>query len=260
MSPRRWHFLATLAALTPALSWWALEMGKSSDSRIGLFAFPLGVALIWRDRGGGDEPARPGLVVMSLALYLGLWCLHMRTFAVAAALVAGAVASLGTERGRSLPLAAMMLLLMGLPIFRDLQYVGGYPLRLASGEIAAEILRLQGLSVLRIGTALDWQGELIEIDAPCSGIKMLWTSTLVALVAASWLRLNWWRFGVTLLALPVIVVIANALRCAALFHLESGRLDLPAWAHAATGILIFALAAVAQLGVARRLEARNDSC
>jgi hypothetical protein len=47
------------------------------------------------------------------------------------------------------------------------------------------MLALTGAAVHAEGTGLRWAGGLIEIDVPCSGIRMLWAGLHLALTAAA---------------------------------------------------------------------------
>ncbi|MEW6348449.1 MAG: archaeosortase/exosortase family protein [Thermodesulfobacteriota bacterium] len=131
----------------------------------------------------------------------------------------------------------MGLLVLSLPVVSSLQFFLGYPLRLVSGFVSVLLLRCQGLDVVQEGTLLKWDSAIISIDAPCSGIKMLWAGLYLALVGSALFGL---RNGKTLAALvcaAVLVVLGNGVRSAALFHTErlgaptNNRFDLsrPAW-------------------------------
>jgi len=87
-----------------------------------------------------------------------------------------------------------------------------------------------------------WDGRQIAIDAPCSGIRMLWAGSYLMAAAAALFRFNP-RQTVMAAALTLAVVIAaNAIRAAALFYLETGLLPLPAWTHEAAGMSVFVAA------------------
>ena len=73
------------------------------------------------------------------------------------------------------------LMLLALPIIPPLQFYVGYPLRLATAFVSARLLSLHGLSIDAVGTCLDWNGTLIAVDAPCSGVRMLWTGLYLAM-------------------------------------------------------------------------------
>lgn len=82
--------------------------------------------------------------------------------------------------GKSFDAGAFGLLYLSLPLIPSLQFYGGYPLRVLVACAAAPILRLGGFAVMRDGTCLNWSGQLIWIDAPCSGIRMLWVGLYLA--------------------------------------------------------------------------------
>ncbi len=74
------------------------------------------------------------------------------------------------------------LFYLSLPALPTLQFFGGYPLRVVVAELTAPILRIGGFAVVPEGTCLNWAGQLIWIDAPCSGIKMLWVGMFLTFV------------------------------------------------------------------------------
>jgi exosortase/archaeosortase family protein len=106
--------------------------------------------------------------------------------------------------------------------------------------LAVPLIQLSGFTVTVEGTLLNWGGKLVEIDAPCSGIRLLWTGIfLSSLLAAA----NRWRPARTFLygmAAVAAVVSANVMRAAALFYIEAGDLPFPPWAHSAVGLVVFA--------------------
>jgi exosortase/archaeosortase family protein len=138
-----------------------------------------------------------------------------------------------------------------------LQFYLGYPLRVIAGDLSAFMLRMNGIAVAREGAMLAWQGQLVSIDAPCSGVKMLWAGLLLASALAAAGRLTAPRTGAALTLAIVAVVAANALRATALFYMEAGIVHLPASAHGAIGIVSFAAAGAGILVMIRRLERRT---
>ena len=152
---------------------------------------------------------------------------------------------------------AIGLGLLGLPMTSSLQFYLGYPLRVASGAVALVLLRLGGAAVEREGVHLRAGGALVMIDAPCSGIRMLWAALLLACCLAALFRL---RARASLLAVgaAVIVTVAgNGLRTAALFWADTNGPPLPSFAHAGVGVVVFAMAAGALVAVTRALAIRE---
>jgi len=194
----------------------------------------------------------PTLLVLPTSLTLG--------YALATALSAppllramiAACALLGTWcawRWNARPHAAALgLALLALPALPTAQFVLGFPLRAAAGEIAARLLQLCGLAVVREGVSLRLAERLVAIDAPCSGVNMLWMAVLLALVLAALGGASTARTALLATTAAALAVAGNALRAASLFFVESGIVALPAGVraesvHGALGVVAFVIAA-----------------
>src|SRR5690606_31711754 len=73
------------------------------------------------------------------------------------------------------------LLLLSLPVVPTLQFYLGYPMRWLVAALASAMLRLAGYAVRPEGACLDWAGKLVALDAPCSGVRMLWAGLFLAM-------------------------------------------------------------------------------
>ena len=147
------------------------------------------------------------------------------------------------------------LLLLSLPVLDSLQFFAGYPLRTLVATLAAALLRLGGLAVTPQGTALKWEEILVVVDAPCSGIRMLWVGAYLVVTLACLYRLGFMRLLAGAGLAMAVLVLGNALRAAALFYLEAGIITAPSGAHTAIGIVTFGFtvaAIVAMLDFLRR--------
>jgi len=125
-------------------------------------------------------------------------------------------------------------------------------------ELTAPVLRLSGFAVVPEGTCLNWAGKLIWIDAPCSGIKMLWVGLFLTFVVLCLYELPLWK---TLLLLPlvgVVIIAANVFRAVALFYLEAGVLNMPSWGHEYAGVIAFVLEAAGIIAIVFML--RRNTC
>jgi exosortase/archaeosortase family protein len=152
------------------------------------------------------------------------------------------------------------LFYLSLPTIGTLQFFGGYPLRFVVAELTAPILRLAGFAVTPEGTCLNWGGHLIWIDAPCSGIKMIWVGLFLTFVVLCLYQLSLRK---TLLLLPLVGIVmmaANVFRAVALFYLEAGLLTLPAWGHEYAGVIAFVLEAAGIVGIVFMLRRRGRVC
>jgi len=165
-----------------------------------------------------------------------------------------AMSALGAACG-SLSLTG--LLLLAVPLVPTLNFYLGYPLRVIVGEAASMLLRLNGFAVVREGATLLWNGQQISIDAPCSGVKMLWTGMYLSCTLAALQRLGTWRTVLLGSLAFLIVMIANVLRATALFYVESGVVAQAQSAHESIGVVMFVLAAVAIAAAAAGLRGRD---
>jgi exosortase/archaeosortase family protein len=137
------------------------------------------------------------------------------------------------------------LFLLSLPLISSIQFFLGYPLRVVAGEAGALLLQMSGFSVIREGTMLNWCGHLISIDAPCSGVKMLWTGLYLALTLSCFYDLKPLKSILVVLFAIIVIMMSNILRATSLFYIEAGVLNLPLWSHTVLGIIIFVLTSAA---------------
>ncbi len=135
------------------------------------------------------------------------------------------------------------LSMLSLPLLATLQFYLGYPLRVLVTMLTVPLLRMAGLAVVRQGAGLAMGQMTVMVDAPCSGIRMLWVGGyLVCLLAVLW-RLSARRTVLMGIAAIAVIIAANVVRAAALFYLEAGVVDLPGWAHQGVGLVMFAFSA-----------------
>lgn len=242
INPPSWLWLLLPAlALWPVWQWSARRMSDGSDDPFGIVALSALSLMLWRERR--QLSAAPRLPWLLLALLLcaatvlapGLPPLARAVVAVLA-LFAGVLAL--RAPGQAL-LAWLGLGLLALPIMSSLQFFIGYPLRVLTAEVSAWLLRAGGLEVLRQGSTLEVAGQLVMVDAPCSGIQMAWVAYFTAFATAAWLRLSDRQLLRRLPLLGVLILAGNILRNSLLILQETGRLDWPGWMHEGTGLLVF---------------------
>lgn len=160
--------------------------------------------------------------------------------------------------GRRPPAAFLALASLVLPWVPTLQFYFGYPMRIVCSALTVPLLWLAGRPVGLDGTALTWQGGRVEFDAPCSGVAMAWAASLLVLAAATIAGLDWRRTLGLLVTGLKLVAIANVMRAAALFHLETGLVVLPGdpdVVHRLVGVAAFGAAALAIVHMLRRRTA-----
>jgi len=236
---------AMCGAFWPVWAWFAAGSADTSNDHGGLLAAATAVVLVCK--ADGAPPIAHPLALPALLLVLYALASAAGVAPGACALLAAmALAALASawRLGRRMDAALLALCVLALPLAASLQFYGGYPLRVVAGELSVAMLRMNGIAVVREGAMLAWDGRLVSIDAPCSGVKMLWAGLYLAGALAASYRLQALRTLGALLLACVIVVAANAVRAASLFHIEAGLLPLPPWAHQATGVVCFIAAAL----------------
>jgi exosortase/archaeosortase family protein len=247
-------------AFWPVWQWYVARIMDGSDEPWGVVA--LGTALLFLLRHG--KPARARSSALALASVFAF--LYTLSFPVARPLVRAmlAVLALGATvsafyLGRSVHLGILGLLLLSLPLIASLQFYLGYPVRVVTAEVAARLITLSGYPVTAEGNCLRWLGDLISVDAPCGGIKMLWAGlylnfTLACLRGLGALR-TWLTYSLSVLT----IFTGNLLRTAALFYGEAHIIALPPWGHQGVGILAFLLVALAIVTIHKKVG-KEQSC
>jgi exosortase len=227
-------------AFYPVWSWSIRRMADGSDEPWGLLALATAVIATMAIRPsaqrGRVDLTVPAVLTLAYAV-LFPWVPRLVGAGIAMAALGTTLSVLRT--GRPLRISLLGLLMLALPVIASLQFYLGYPLRVLSGMGASLLLQITGIPVVLEGTCLRLGSELISIDAPCSGIRMLWAGLYVVFAAAAVLDLDNLRTtAAAFIAVPVLVA-ANALRSASLFFGESGMLPFPQWGHEAVGLILF---------------------
>jgi len=247
--------LGVALAFWPVWRWTWSRMTDGSDEPLGLFPLLTLAWLLWQRRESipGPTPGQIAAASFILAGYTATF--HLSYPLIRAGMAVGTLAILFVRAPGTLALS--LLLFLSLPIGPSLQFYGGYPLRLLVAETSAQLLQAGGFSVLRDGTALFYAGETILVDAPCSGLKMLWAGLFFAAALAGWRELRAGRTIILMTLTSGILIASNIVRSTLLFFKESHLLKLPDWTHSATGLVVFALAALFILRICLHLERRQ---
>ncbi|MFO0207827.1 MAG: archaeosortase/exosortase family protein, partial [Betaproteobacteria bacterium] len=235
-----------LLALWPHLAWMARRLTDGSDEPWGVLAIATVLALVARD---ARRLVLPGSAVLAASLALVAASHLAAPWLLPLPAAARARGGLARFRARALPqrcgAALATLVLLALPVIASLQFYLGYPLRVATAQAAAPLLRLMGLEVVPAGAALAWRELTVLIDAPCAGIGMLWVGSYTAALLSYLNAASTGRAARNALAAAAIVFGANVLRNVALFFPEAGL--VPRWPvlHDGVGLAVFALALLA---------------
>ena len=233
---------AQVVAFWPVWRWYAVRVGDSTDQSWGLVALATALLIVLGKKSWTYERSLtiPTLVVF---LYVVTYPVFPPLARAGVAFTAIAVTVSVVRFGKPLHPGVLGLFWLSLPLLPSLQFYLGYPLRLLVAGLTAPILRLAGFAVVQEGTCLNWAGQLIWIDAPCSGVRMLWVGLYLTFTLICIYELRIFKTLVVLIAALFAIIAGNVFRAVALFYLESGVFPMPAWAHDYAGLVAFALVA-----------------
>jgi exosortase/archaeosortase family protein len=256
--PERWGYLpliALTAAIWPVWNWLITRAIHDASDAWALLSLATALAVLWRDRAQVQLlRARWGVPILLTLVYAASYPFLPPLGRALVAMSAIAAACSGLWFGRRMNAPLWGLLLLALPLVPTMNFYLGYPLRVVVGEATAILLQLNGFAASREGATLLWNGQQVSIDAPCSGIKMLWTGMYLSCALAALWRLDAGRAVLLGSSAMLIVMIANVLRATALFYVEAGVVPQAQPAHASIGVVAFVLAAVAIAAAAARLR------
>lgn len=250
-----------LLAFWEVWHWYISRAVYSWDQSWGILAFVTALAFLLAPR----EPLPLGersllLPALLVTTYAATYLIFPPLARAAIAFTALAITTSSIRFGELFHPGLFGLFWLSLPTIPTLQFFGGYPMRVVVAEVTAPILRLSGFAVVAEGTCLNWSGQLIWIDAPCSGIKMLWVGLFLMFVILCLYEVPRLR---TLLLLPLVALVimgANVFRAVALFYLEAGVLKLPAWGHEYAGLVAFVLEAAGIVATVFMLRRKENVC
>jgi exosortase/archaeosortase family protein len=151
-------------------------------------------------------------------------------------------------------LPARRLATLALPVVSSLQFYAGYPLRVVTRRGEPLAARRGGLRRAREGSAMLVDGRLVIVDAPCSGVQMVWMAWFCACAVAAWRGLPDRVFAKRLAFVGAIVLAGNIVRNTLLVGLEARGSAAAPWQHEAIGMVVLGLvcAAVAALVASAR--------
>ena len=240
MAARGWLALHA-AALWPHGQWAVQRLADGSDDPLGIAA--LAVLTLWLARAAPTLRVQPrvgwlaGSLALTVAATTAWWLAPPLPAAMLAALALAAhlFAWLPDGVARA-PLAGLALL--ALPLVASLQFYAGYPLRVFTAEFSSWLLQAAGIAAERSGAAMTVRGQLVIVDAPCSGVQMAWLAYFAACAVAAFVGL---RDACFLRRLPIVgllVLTGNVLRNSLLVGLEARPQGLASAWHEALGLAL----------------------
>jgi len=246
--------LATqVIAYWPVWEWYALRMIRYPENRVGMLALVSVVLIAIINSNSAVTRAKFTLPVVCLLLYAAVQSyVHPLAACIIAAVSIGYTAGHFFARNNRLPVIGLVLL--SLPVIPSMQTYIGYPLRILIAELAAPFAHMSGVTeAVREGVGLRWSGGIVLVDEPCSGIRMLWTGSFIALTMAGILGLSNVRVLLLCIATLGLVVVGNLFRTLTLFIAEVHRQPMEGALHSFVGLFWFGLAGVMIVLTALRL-------
>jgi exosortase/archaeosortase family protein len=248
------------AALWTHWRWAAARVSDGSDDPLGLAALAV---LLWAvARHASELRGTPRSGALAAALLLSVAATVAAILAppllaalvAALALVCGLHAFMPSNRA-TLPLT--MLAVLALPVISSWQFYAGYPLRVLTAQLSTWALQLAGMQAERSGSSMQVDGQLVIVDAPCSGVQMVWMAYFCASAIAAFLGLGDRRFLARLPAVGVLVLLGNVVRNTLLVALEVRGAAPSEALHQGIGMAVLALVCFGVVGVMSR--ARDDA-
>ena len=247
-----------LLAFWEVWRWYVTRAVYSWEQPWGLLAFVAALVFLVVSRKPLPREERSLLIpTLLVVVYIATYSMFPPLLRAIVAFTALAVTASSLRFGRSFHPGLFGLFYLSLPALPTLQFFGGYPLRVVVAELTAPILRIGGFAVAPEGTCLNWAGQLIWIDGPCSGIKMLWVGMFLTFVLLCMYELPILKSALLVLLAFVVVIAANVFRAVALFYLEAAVLNMPSWGHEYAGVIAFVLEAAGIISILFMLQRRN---
>lgn len=242
-----WLLLQSLS-FWPCWVWYFSRMTDGSDEPWGVLALCSVVFVVVRSPW--DPQERPAWIWLGmffmLSYILAYYFLPQLVCAVLAmASMYSVMVGLGLCRG--LRFSCLGLMLLSLPIIASLQFYLGFPIRWLTAHIVAIALSITGLEVFVQGTALFLNATTVVVDAPCAGVKMLWSGLYFNFLLSSLLLLPPKQAWCAYLASSLFIFVGNVGRALVLSLIESDLLRTSMDVHDLVGILVFTIIASAIL-------------
>lgn len=247
--------LAVLVAFWDVWRWWGDRILFGADAAYGLLAFGVALAAVLRAPRGlasrGDFRAAAAATV-AYAVVRPFTPPSVAAFFALLAVLFAVLAVFGAR----LPAACPALCVLALPVVPQLDFFAGYPLRAAAAITAQAWLGLAGEFFDRTGAVLVRDGRVFAVDAPCSGVRMLWSALLLSAGLCAWRDLGPVRSFLIAAGTSAAVVLANGFRTAAILMPDWRGSPLSPAQHAAVGVVAFAALAA----VVERVTRKGEPC
>lgn len=251
--PLAWLALQA-AALWPHWRWAAARVADGSDDPLGLAALAaLAVVVVKLEPQLRASPKPAWLIAaMGTTVAATLASFHLPpligALLAALAMVAG-LRSFMPSGLAVLPMAGLAVL--ALPVVSSLQFYAGYPLRVLTAQLSTWLLQGLGMAAERSGSSMTVQGRLIVVDAPCSGVQMVWMAYFCACAVAAFSGLRDRQLLARLPWVGLLVLVGNVVRNSVLVALEAQHEQVSEAVHQGVGLVVLVMVCAAVVAVVR---------
>lgn len=252
--------VAELICFWPVWRWYYLRVVNSPDELTGLLSIITALFLIWFKRNNIPVNRKFPLsrIIALNFIYILSYFFAPPLIRAIIAFTAVAFTLTGFFSQNSLNIGIWGLFILGVPLIPTLQFYLGFPLRWLTAFIAVPLINLSGFLVSQNGTCLNWSGNIIAIDAPCSGVKMLWTGLYLLLTFIAIYDFKISKLITALFGAIIIIIFGNILRSTTLFYLEAGIINTAEWLHQAVGLVSFILVGIFILFLTLKLKGEKN--
>src|SRR3954447_19343152 len=249
--PVLWFGALLILCYLPILSWLVQQWAHDEDMGHGFFVPVIAGYIAWQRRdqliGRRFKPSYLGLAIVIYAAIqalvgtLGAELFLSRTAFVEA--VVGSVLFLGGWHALKVLAFPLSLLIFMIPIPNVIYNQITFPLQLFASRVAAVMLDLLDIPVLREGNILELASQRLSVVEACSGIRSLLSLTFLSLVYAFFFDARpWMRWALLTVTIP-IAIMANALRVTITGIMSEINPELAhGFMHTAQGWVIFMIA------------------
>jgi exosortase/archaeosortase family protein len=251
--PLAWLALQA-AALWPHWRWAAARVADGSDDPLGLAALVALTVVVFRLEPQLRASPKPAWLIAAMGATVAATLASFQLPPLIGALLAALAMAAGLRSfmpsGHAvLPMAGLAVL--ALPVVSSLQFYAGYPLRVVTAQLSTWLLQILGMAAERSGSSMTVQGRLIIVDAPCSGVQMVWMAYFCACAVAAFSGLRDRQLLARLPWVGVLVLAGNVLRNSVLVALEAQREQVSEAVHQGVGLVVLVMVCAAVVAVVR---------
>jgi exosortase/archaeosortase family protein len=242
------------AAFWSVWRWYILRLSTSNDETFGVLALIAIIALSFKKRAEISAVSNLNFIFISIIIYAVSFPFLPPLLRAVAAVTSLTFTISGWRFGKKFHFGIWSLFLLSLPIIASLQFYLGFPMRILIGEATVILLKLNGLTIFREGVCLYFGKQTIWIDAPCSGVKMLWTGMFLASILVVIYNFNARKIILAFTAAFGIIIFGNIFRATGLFYLEAEIIKMPNLGHEAIGVSAFILTCIGIVAVILKIR------